>query len=147
MDALNKISPELAKISKEIPFRIPENYFEEFPDRLQGRIRAREKTGVDEKRMMAFKPYLAAAVLIIVALISGTLIFRNIAQKRSLQNLHAEISQTVERELYYISEETILRVMNYTTGQEAVTISNHTEEIIDYLMNEDIPLNEIIDAF
>lgn len=130
-----------------MPFQVPENYFENFPERLGEKIHSRELHPVGEKRILTFKPYLAAAVLIIVALISGTLIFRNINEKRAIQNFHAEISQTVERELYYISEETILEAMDYTDYQEEITGPDGEGEIIDYLMQEDIPYDEIMDVY
>ncbi len=147
MDRLEKISPKLAKVKKEVPFQVPENYFEKFPERLNEKIHSRTLHPVAEKRILAFKPYLAAAVLIIVALISGTLIFRNINEKRAIQNFHAEISKTIEQELYYISEETILEAMDYTDNQEAITGPDHEGEIIDYLMQEDIPYDAIMEVF
>ncbi|TNF42088.1 MAG: hypothetical protein EP310_06430 [Bacteroidetes bacterium] len=49
MDELNKIAPELSKIKKENPFRVPENYFEDFSARLQERLEA-EKKGVPVKQ-------------------------------------------------------------------------------------------------
>ncbi len=49
MDELKKIAPELSKIKKENPFRVPENYFEDFSARLQVRLEA-EKKGVTKKQ-------------------------------------------------------------------------------------------------
>lgn len=49
MDELKKIAPELSKIKKENPFRVPDNYFEDFSARLQLRLEA-EKEGVNKKQ-------------------------------------------------------------------------------------------------
>lgn len=147
MDRLEKISPKLTKVKKEVPFQVPENYFMNFPERLNEKIHSRELHLFAEKKILVFKPYLAAAVLVIIALISGILIFRNINEKRALQNFHTEISQTVERELYYISEELILEAMDYTDNQEGIAGQNHAGEIIDYLIQEDIPYDEIMDVY
>jgi hypothetical protein len=38
MKDLEKIAPELSKIKKENPFRVPENYFEDFSARLQMKL-------------------------------------------------------------------------------------------------------------
>ena len=38
MEELENIAPELSKIKKEIPFRVPEHYFEDFSARLQMRL-------------------------------------------------------------------------------------------------------------
>ncbi len=63
MDELNKIAPELSKIKKENPFRVPENYFEDFSARLQERLET-EKTGVpkNQNRVIQFlKPAIGLA--------------------------------------------------------------------------------------
>lgn len=71
MDELEKIAPELSKIKKENPFRVPENYFDDFSARLQVRLEA-EKSGVskNQSRIIQFlKPALGLAagfVLIIM---------------------------------------------------------------------------------
>lgn len=49
MDELKKIAPELSKIKKENPFRVPENYFEDFSARLQERLET-EKMGVHKNQ-------------------------------------------------------------------------------------------------
>lgn len=63
MDELKKIAPELSKIKKENPFRVPENYFEDFSARLQVRLEA-EKAGVpkNQNRVIQFlKPAIGLA--------------------------------------------------------------------------------------
>ena len=40
MEDLEKIAPELSKIKKENPFRVPDNYFESFSTRLQTKLDA-----------------------------------------------------------------------------------------------------------
>jgi len=42
MKELEKIAPELSKIKKENPFRVPENYFDDFSARLQVKLEAEE---------------------------------------------------------------------------------------------------------
>jgi hypothetical protein len=42
MKELEKIAPELSKIKKENPFRVPENYFDDFSARLQLKLEAEE---------------------------------------------------------------------------------------------------------
>jgi hypothetical protein len=63
MDELKKIAPELSKIKKENPFRVPENYFEDFSARLQERLET-EKTEVpkNQNRVIQFlKPAIGLA--------------------------------------------------------------------------------------
>ncbi|GAB1453615.1 hypothetical protein MASR2M47_36710 [Draconibacterium sp.] len=49
MEELENIAPELSKIKKENPFRVPEHYFDDFSARLQMKLDA-EKMGVQKKR-------------------------------------------------------------------------------------------------
>lgn len=39
MDDLKNIAPKLSKIKREVPFKVPNGYFEQFPDRLKKRIK------------------------------------------------------------------------------------------------------------
>jgi len=60
MDELKKIAPELSKIKKENPFRVPDNYFEDFSARLQTKLEE-EKKGVS-KNQNRFIRYLKPAI-------------------------------------------------------------------------------------
>lgn len=63
MDELENISPELSKIKKETPFRVPDNYFNDFSARLQGKLEAEIITLPNHKnRFVRFvKPALGLA--------------------------------------------------------------------------------------
>jgi hypothetical protein len=43
MDELKEMAPKLSKMKKEIPFGVPEKYFDDFSARLQTRIEAEKK--------------------------------------------------------------------------------------------------------
>jgi hypothetical protein len=63
MNELKKIAPELSKIKKENPFRVPENYFDDFSSRLQMKLEA-EKKGFskNQNRIIQFlKPAIGLA--------------------------------------------------------------------------------------
>jgi hypothetical protein len=63
MEELENIAPELSKIKKETPFRVPENYFEDFSARLQMKLDA-EKTEAPKKQtrvIQILKPALTMA--------------------------------------------------------------------------------------
>jgi len=146
MDELKEISPRLSGISGEKPFKVPEHYFEDFPQRIQDRIHGDKRRVVRLRGLHVLKPYLAAAVIVVVALIGATLIFRGHSGKGSLPDLQAEISQVVERELYSISEDDILQVMMDEGLWDEMAGQHRSDEIIDYLLNEDIPIDVLLDA-
>lgn len=63
MDELKNKSPQLSKLPKENPFRVPDHYFDEFSARLQNRIEA-EKIIVPNhpnRFIQILKPALALA--------------------------------------------------------------------------------------
>jgi hypothetical protein len=63
MNELEKIAPELSKIKKENPFRVPENYFGDFSARLQERLEAEKMdVPVKQNRVIQFlKPAIGLA--------------------------------------------------------------------------------------
>lgn len=63
MEELENIAPELSKIKKETPFRVPDNYFEDFSAQLQMKLDA-EKTEAPKKQtrvIQILKPALTMA--------------------------------------------------------------------------------------
>lgn len=63
MNKLEKIAPELSKIKKENPFRVPDNYFDDFSARLQLKMEE-EKRGISKnqnKIIRLLKPALGLA--------------------------------------------------------------------------------------
>ncbi len=63
MKDLEKIAPELSKIKKENPFKVPENYFEDFSARLQMKLES-EKMEAPKKQskvIQILKPALTMA--------------------------------------------------------------------------------------
>lgn len=142
MDKQNNIPPIISKIPKENPFKVPNGYFETFSYRLGETIH--KKAPAPEKRIHYIKPYLAAAILILVALVSGYYALRT-TPGRSGERFHAEVSRVVEQELYSISEETILDAMGNDDGKETVT-SPDTDEMINYLLDENMDESDMLNA-
>jgi hypothetical protein len=141
MDKQHNISSKLPK-NQGTPFAVPDGYFETFQDRLGDAIH--QKIPVREKRILHLKPYLAAAVLIIIALVSGNYMLRNNIN-RSENRFHAEVARVVEQELYSISEETILDALENDHMEEAET-SSGTDEMINYLLDENINETDMLNA-
>lgn len=63
MEELRNISPQLSKIKKDIPFGVPDNYFDNFSARLQLKLEAEEAVLPNSKnRIIQFlKPALSLA--------------------------------------------------------------------------------------
>ena len=137
--------PPLEKMKKDNPFKVPEGYFESFSARLNDRIHEKSRIILPAKKAFAWKPYLAAAILLIVALVTGNYMFNHSGQ-RAAERLRTEISQVVEQELYSISEETIIEVMESESPLLPVNPSGNADEMIDYLLNENILEDELMNT-
>jgi hypothetical protein len=130
-----------AGLNKENPFRVPEGYFDDLAVRIRNGIPT-NKDAKQKHTLISLKPYAAAAVLLIIALIGGTvLINRKSADNR--EQFQSEISQLIETELYSIPEETIIEVMS---TEYSGTSTDNNDEAIEYLLNENINETELTNA-
>ena len=131
------------KISKKNPFRVPEDYFDTLADRTMAAIREQEP--VKPGRVVNLRPFLALAAAILGFAILAAAMVRLISSDRpggateSGTSLYAELAAE-EIDMYMLENElSITEAVNTELTEEAVP----SEAIIEYLMNEDIDLNEI----
>jgi len=146
VDELKNIAPNLNMIGKKLPFGVPDGYFENLPANLNKRIQEDSKTPHPVIRLSYLKPYLAAATILFAVFIAGTYLINKQTDRKSTERFSMELSRVVEEELYSISEEMILEAME--SDHDYVTNDNddNTDEMIDYLMNEDLNAEELLDA-
>jgi hypothetical protein len=135
----------LSDIKRENPFGVPERYFDDFSARLRDKILAEEKTTGHLRYLPVLRPYLAAAGVVVAALLAGFYYFNNQPGMKAAR-FHAEVSRTVEQELYSISEETILEVLDAVVSEQSAGSSVDSGDAINYLMDEDLNEQELIDA-
>jgi hypothetical protein len=141
MDDLSNIK-NAEKLSNRNPFTVPENYFNEFPSRLDNRIREQNKINGRQRYIHVWKKYAAAAVILVIAIIAGNSVFRN-SSYNSDKRLHTQISNMIESELYSINEQTIVEAFEASPdNSEASGIKQ--DEAIDYLLNSDINEDELV---
>ncbi len=139
---------EFKNLSKETPFIVPESYFDDFSDRLSKRIEgeaiksARRKTF---KLKSFFSPQLSiAASLLLFAVLSYFTIslILNSDTKRDSSLYFAEIVENgiEDYDLYLIME--VIEENTYLNDEEYD--SKKDDEIINYLVSEEIDIEEII---
>ncbi len=139
------------EIKKGNPFKVPEGYFDTLTERTMSAIRKSgdEEDAVTETerpvRRISFKPYLALAAAIIGFAVISTVMIRVLtgdraaAENETGSSLYADLA----------AEELDTYMIEYELGQtEPVDITGNgqvvsSDVIIDYLMNEDIDLNDI----
>lgn len=155
------------EIRKNNPFRVPEGYFESLADRTMAAISEEEAgkengngtgshltvkaSGKDDKasaragRTIRLKPLLALAAAIIGFALLATVVVQLVSSERKSvvyeagSSLYADLAFE-EVDTYILERELILSEPEVTEVRED-EIS--TDAIIDYLMTEDIDLNDI----
>lgn len=152
------------KIKNPNPFKVPDGYFDTLTDRTMSAIRQshEEEDAVRESRLYveakapleetagtgrsnSFRPYLAFAAAILGFALLATVMVRLVTGDRAPVGyetgvgLYADLAAE-ELDTYFIEHELLQTEPVDITGTEQ-TISS--EVIIDYLMKEDIDLNDI----
>lgn len=146
MKNLNKIPPGLSQVSKKMPFKVPEDYFEKFSVRLSDRIHEKKSPEFVGRLIPVLKPYFAIAVIAVIILVAVR-IFVIQPGKGELNNLQGvEIAANVEDNIYYYSEEAIIEAVYPDLESSATEEALTNEEIIEYLINEDVSFNDILNA-
>lgn len=157
-DNLKNFAPNLVKSSKENPFDVPANYFDDLPSVIQKRITERKLQ--HNWIGFIFKPqYAIAASLIIVAIISVVLIFK-IQKPVNENNFFTNIfwEDILDENNYFINgldeNELIVTLINETDDINDLNLFNNkttnnndqtkndtsiqSDDIIEYLIEEDI---------
>ena len=102
MNEIEKLGPELSKIKKENPFRVPENYFEDFSTRLQMKLEA-EKGGAtkNQSRIIQFlKPALGLAAGFALIFMLAYWPLKTFTPNQQAKNIGTE---TDESEMFFAS--------------------------------------------
>ncbi len=146
MKDLKKTAPKLSEINSEKPFKVPEGYFDEFPVKMSDRVHQPEKRE-EYQRSPAFpRPYYLVSAFFVAAIIAvAILLFK--PSKTSWKLTTYEVSEVIDQDIYHYNEDALADVLE----QEGNTLNKQNdglskEDIINYLIDEDIPLNDIIDA-
>ncbi len=152
MDEMKNIAPKLSNIKKENPFKIPEGYFDNFSSRLSEKIHGGETRGFYKKYVLTLKPYLVAAALIVAVIITGKILYNMYYHESNIGDLKSsEIADLISEDAYYLSEESIMNIIyeNDIAEEDKKPDDDNdkmTNEIIDYLIDENIDMLDIIDA-
>ncbi|HKI88473.1 MAG TPA: hypothetical protein VKA38_05550 [Draconibacterium sp.] len=134
MDELKEIAPKLSKIKKEIPFGVPENYFDDFSARLQMKIGAERITLPNQQnRIIQFlKPALglAASFALIFMLVYWPLNSFTPTEVANSTNSGNEITDSEYRSMVEGMDENSF----YTLLEEpAQTVQISDDDLLNYL--------------
>ena len=143
MDSKKKIPDRLEELKNENPFSVPEGYFNSFQQRLQDRIQS-EKVNSNPERSPAVISRLVWAGAVAAVFIVAFVVSKNIIGTGNNQPLSEdEIAYAFEQEIYDLDEAEILENLDEMI-QDNDPENGYSDEIILYLLDEDIEIDNIV---
>jgi hypothetical protein len=146
LEELKKLAPTLSSLKKENHFSVPSTYFDEFPMRVKSRIDEQENASKSFSFGWLFNFKVLAPVGTCIVLILAGMFFYNPTQSIELEELTAdEIEASFD---YYgypsIDNELIAELYPTEYGEDSSTgIELTEEEIIDYLLDENVDVSQL----
>ena len=144
MKAKENIPEEIPGMSRKIPFGVPDNYFDEFPSRIQERLS--ETPTVSISRVYPVRRSLALAAMFIGLVTLGYFGMKMILNGQDARMLSGEeISTAIEYFGYQFDDDMLIAAIiesDITFGPQ--DIDNETDAIIEFLSSEEIDFNEIL---
>ncbi len=149
MSVNKKNIPDLENLSKEAPFIVPEAYFDNFPGRLMEKIHKENEKQEPKKsiRLNTFiNPQLSIAASLILFAILSYFTITYVLNSKHNQNTSQYFAELVENE---IEDYDLLLLMEALDETSEFDLENfyieEDEVIIDYLVSEEIDIEQIIE--
>jgi hypothetical protein len=152
MENNGHIPENLKRAGKEHPFRVPENYFENFAGRLQDRLSQEQNIPAAGRMIRFLRPQLGLAAMIAGVLLLTWFGYRQfvyenqdgVIQESVIDNY--ELSSIVDYYLHDYDEELLITTI-VETGAETgmVTLEGYSDEIMDFLTVDGIDYSLLID--
>lgn len=136
MNKDRETNDKLDGMKKDLPFSLPENYFENFPERLRDRLETRQKSGFVEKTYKLVRPQLAIAAVLAAFILLGYFIVRSTLDTgRQNENIE-EYAVIIDYYIYDFDDEAIMAVFTEENNLNYLNNTFEAEEIILYLSEE-----------
>ena len=153
MTTNDNITSKLEQISKENPFKTPDNYFDNFAVRMAEKISQNEAAKVRRPLFEWARPQMAFALALAgfaILVVFGIRFYQNNNKPISSQELAEAMEYSIVSEM---DENEIINQLDAANNQHALSKDSVTKIkegnsklLIDYLSKEDIDVNTIIDA-
>ena len=149
MSVNENIEPEFENLSKETPFVVPEGYFDSFPVRIMKKIHEEGEKQVLKKSIRLrtlFSPQLSIAASLILFAVLSYFTITYILNSENQQDTSQYFAELVENE---IEDYDLLLLMEALDEANNFDLEEYNteldEEIIDYLVSEEIDIEQIIE--
>jgi len=123
-------------MKKELPFSVPEGYFENFAARLHDRLETERKPGFFGKTYRILRPQLAIAATFAAFIILGYVIIKLSLDNNKQTEPIQEYSEIIDYYIYDFDDETIMAVFTDENNLNYLNNIFEDEEIIKYLSEE-----------
>ena len=142
------IPEKLRAAGKKLPFTVPDSYFDELPGRIQEKLILSGKPKSHGK-FPAFSPKLAMAAMFIGLIAVGYAGFRVLSDRGNSAYLRGEeLGEAIEYLAYDLDEDILLTtILESDLPLSSQSANTRTEDIIQYLSEEDINFNDLIDEY
>lgn len=148
MENKSKIYEKLEDLRKVNPFSVPEGYFDAFPCRVQEKIHPRSEVNPLKRILAIARPQLALAVSFIVIALVFFFGIKMIIKPEigSTSFTVKEIHSLNDYDLFFYDEAFLVDYIEQNNIEiDPITIDgDDSEEIINYLMDEDIDIDGIL---
>ncbi len=144
MKTKENIPEEIPGIPRKIPFGVPDNYFDQFPVRLQDRLS--EPAAPSMARVYPLRRALAMAAMFIGLLTVGYFGLRTILSPQNASTLTGEeLDTAIEYFGYEFDDEMLVAAMVESEMDFGLTeLDSETDAIIEYLSDQDIDISEFL---
>jgi len=136
---------DINKLSKELPFRVPENYFEELPGKIQTRCKEAEQTEHSGNSLInILKPAFSLAAMFIGVALLAFFAVNIISESGQKQTSISEDIAKINYEEQYTSEEEMIKAIQEQQEKNIEMDNEKADEYIDYLLEDDIDYGTLI---
>lgn len=140
---MNNINENSDNLNKKNPFRVPENYFDNFSERLFEKIEKHEVVKEKSFSWIVFKSQFAMAASIIGFALLAYGAYYLISDKTPISNTIATIHDTTDAEYSFVNEDYIIEALSSSTIKPII----EGDDIISYLVENDVDENLIAEAY
>ena len=144
MKLKENIPEEIPGMSRKVPFGVPDNYFDEFPSRIQERLS--ETPTIPISRTYPARRVLAMAVMFIGLVTVGYFGLRMILNGQDTMMLSGdEVSTAIEYFGHEFDDDMLIAaIIESDIDLDPQVIDDETDVIIEFLSGEEIDFNEML---
>ena len=141
--------PDKIKASgKNLPFKVPDTYFEDLPGRIHDRLSS-TRMQPRQSPLRTIRPQLAIAAMFVGMIAVGYAGFSILSNRENSSFLsNEEFAETLEYLAYDIDEDMLITaVMESGTILDTEPAEPETDELIEYLSEEKIDFSELLNNY